>query len=61
MLNIYVIIYSMYGHNKTMAEAVVKGIESSGVAKATLFRVPETLPSDVLTKMHALIIFPSLK
>ena len=50
---IYVIIYSTWGHIKTMADHVVKGIEASGLAEVKLFQVPETLPENVLTMMHA--------
>jgi NAD(P)H dehydrogenase (quinone) len=42
----------MYGHIKTLAEAEKKGIEAAG-GSATLFQLPETLPAEVLTKMHA--------
>lgn len=49
---VFVIIYSTWGHTKAMADKIVKGLESEGV-NAKLFQVPETLPQDVLTKMHA--------
>ena len=49
---VYVIYYSMYGHIKKLAEEVIKGLEKSGV-NAKLFQVAETLPAEVLTKMHA--------
>lgn len=42
----------MYGHIKTLAEAEKKGIEAAG-GEATLFQLPETLPAEVLAKMHA--------
>lgn len=42
----------MYGHIKTLAEAEKKGIEAAG-GSATLFQLPETLPAEVLAKMHA--------
>ena len=35
-----------------MAEAEAKGIKAAG-GDCDLYMVPETLPSDVLTKMHA--------
>lgn len=44
--------YSMYGHVNRMAEEIVKGLESSG-AKVTRLQFRETLPDDVLAKMHA--------
>ncbi|EEB95358.1 hypothetical protein MPER_05683 [Moniliophthora perniciosa FA553] len=47
-----IIIYSMYGHIATMAESVKKGVESAGGA-VTIYQIPETLPEDILSKMHA--------
>ena len=47
-----IIIYSMYGHIAKLAEAVKSGVEASG-ASATIYQVAETLPQEVLTKMHA--------
>ena len=49
---IYVIYYSTYGHVKKLAEEIIKGLELSGVT-AKLFQVAETLPQEVLEKMHA--------
>lgn len=51
-LEVAIIIYSMYGHIAKLAEAEKQGIESAG-GKATIFQIPETLPQEVLTKMHA--------
>ena len=42
----------MYGHLKTMAEAEAKGIREAG-GQVDLFQVAETLPDEVLAKMHA--------
>jgi len=47
-----IVIYSMYGHVAKLAEAEKAGIESAG-GKAEIFQIPETLPQEVLTKMHA--------
>ncbi|KAF9041537.1 NADH-quinone oxidoreductase [Panaeolus papilionaceus] len=47
-----IVIYSMYGHIATLAEAQKKGIESAG-GTAEILQVPETLPQEVLTKMYA--------
>ena len=47
-----IIYYSTYGHIRTVALSVKQGIESSG-GSADLLQVPETLPQDVLDKMHA--------
>jgi NAD(P)H dehydrogenase (quinone) len=42
----------MYGHIKALAEAEKKGIEAAG-GSADIYQVKETLPEEVLTKMHA--------
>ncbi|KAJ8097961.1 putative Per a allergen [Lipomyces tetrasporus] len=49
---IAIIIYSMYGHIATLAEAEKVGIEKAGGA-ATIFQVPETLSPEVLAQMKA--------
>lgn len=41
-----------YGHVAKLAEAVQKGVLAAG-ATCDIFQVPETLPEEVLTKMHA--------
>lgn len=50
--SIAVVYYSTWGHVRTMAAEIAKGIEAAG-AKATLYRVPETLSEEVRGKMHA--------
>ena len=47
-----IIIYTMYGHIATLAEGVRKGIESAG-GSATIFQISETLPQEILEKLHA--------
>jgi len=47
-----IIIYSMYGHIAKLAEAEKAGIEEVG-GSASIFQIPETLPEEVLAKMHA--------
>ncbi|KAK9381650.1 flavoprotein-like protein [Kockiozyma suomiensis] len=47
-----IIIYTMYGHLAAMAEAEKAGVEAAG-GEATIYLVPETLPEEVLSKMHA--------
>ena len=42
----------MYGHLLKLAKAEKKGIEEAG-GQADLFQIPETLPKEVLEKMHA--------
>ncbi|KAK7034626.1 flavodoxin-like fold protein [Paramarasmius palmivorus] len=47
-----IIIYTLYGHVATLAESVKKGVEAAG-GQVTIYQVPETLPEDILAKMHA--------
>ncbi|KAF4567703.1 flavodoxin-like fold protein [Pleurotus pulmonarius] len=47
-----IIVYSMYGHVAKLAESVKGGLEKAGGA-AAIYQVPETLSSEILTKMHA--------
>ena len=49
---VYVVYYSMFGHVKTLAKSVLQGLHDAGV-NAKLFQVAETLPAEVLGKMHA--------
>lgn len=42
----------MYGHVKKLADAEAKGIKEAG-GSVDMYQLPETLPSDVLEKMHA--------
>ncbi|XP_047954511.1 probable NAD(P)H dehydrogenase (quinone) FQR1-like 3 isoform X1 [Salvia hispanica] len=50
---IYIVYYSLYGHVETMAREIQRGANSVADVEATLWRVPETLPSKVLEKMKA--------
>lgn len=50
---VYVVYYSMYGHVARLAEEILKGANSVEGVEATLWQVAETLPEEVLTKMHA--------
>lgn len=43
----------MYGHVETLAKEIQKGANSVEGVEATLYQVPETLPNEVLGKMHA--------
>ncbi|EPS39450.1 hypothetical protein H072_6761 [Dactylellina haptotyla CBS 200.50] len=47
-----IVIYSMYGHIATMAEAVKAGVEEAG-GSADILQLEETLPEEVLKKMWA--------
>jgi NAD(P)H dehydrogenase (quinone) len=49
---IAIIYYSTWGHIRTMAESVKKGVESAGVT-ADMYQIQETLSEEILTKMHA--------
>jgi len=49
---IAIVYYSMYGHIRKLADAEKKGIEAAG-GEATLLQVAETLPEDILAKLHA--------
>ncbi|KAF5019047.1 hypothetical protein F66182_8939 [Fusarium sp. NRRL 66182] len=49
---IAIVYYSMYGHIKQLAEAEKAGIEKAG-GTADIYQVAETLPDEVLAKMHA--------
>ncbi|KAI4994805.1 quinone-oxidoreductase QR2-like [Hordeum vulgare subsp. vulgare] len=50
---IYIVYYSTWGHVATLAEEIKKGAGSVPDVEVTIWRVPETLPEDVLGKMHA--------
>ncbi|KAH8700680.1 flavoprotein-like protein [Talaromyces proteolyticus] len=52
MAKIAIVFYSMYGHIAKLAEAEKKGIEAAG-GKVDVYQIAETLPQEVLTKMHA--------
>ena len=53
MTKIAIIHYSMYGHIATMSESVKQGIESVPGVTCDIYQVPETLPEEVLAKLHA--------
>lgn len=42
----------MYGHVKALAEKEKEGLEQAG-CEAVLYQIAETLPQEVLDKMHA--------
>jgi len=47
-----IVYYSLYGHIGKLAEAEKAGLKEAGI-DADIYQVPETLPQEVLTKMHA--------
>jgi len=49
-----IVYYSMYGHIRAMAQAAQQAAAQVAGISATLYRVPETLPDEVLAKMGAL-------
>lgn len=59
-MKIFVVFYSSYGHVYEMAKAVAEGVALVPGAEVQLFRVPETLPEEVLQKMFALDFQKSL-
>lgn len=59
-MNVLIVYYSMYGHVHRLAQAVADGVGEVAGAEATLRRVPETLPEEVLGKMGALEFQKSL-
>ena len=50
---IQVVFYSMYGHIHQMAEAVAQGAREIAGVEVSLFRVPELMPEEMLTKSGA--------
>lgn len=49
---IAIVYYSTYGHIRTLAQAVQKGVAAAG-GKADLFQLAETLSPELLTAIHA--------
>jgi len=52
-MNVLTVYYSLYGHVSALAQAAAEGVAEIPGAVATLRRVPETLPPDVIEKMGA--------
>jgi NAD(P)H dehydrogenase (quinone) len=53
-MKVLIVYYSMYGHIRSMAEAVKEGADGVSGADVIICRVPETLPEDDLKKMGVL-------
>ena len=51
-LKIFIVFYSMYGHVEWLAKRMKKGVDSINGVEGFLYRVPETLPMDVLEQMR---------
>ncbi|CAA2966571.1 probable NAD(P)H dehydrogenase (quinone) FQR1-like 2 [Olea europaea var. sylvestris] len=52
-LRLFIVFYSMYGHVEGLARRMKMGVDAVDGVEAELFRVPETLPDDVLAQMRA--------
>lgn len=52
-LRIFIVFYSMYGHVEGLARRMKKGIDGVDGVEGFLYRVPETLPEEILEKMRA--------
>jgi NAD(P)H dehydrogenase (quinone) len=52
-MKVLIAYYSMYGHIYRLAQAVAEGVREVEGAEVELRRVPETLPEQVLERMHA--------
>lgn len=52
MARILILYYSTWGHIESMALAAAEGVQEAG-CEAFVKRVPETIPPDVLTAIHA--------
>ncbi|EEF43300.1 probable NAD(P)H dehydrogenase (quinone) FQR1-like 1 [Ricinus communis] len=50
-LKIFIIFYSMYGHVELLARRMKKGVDSIDGVEGVLYRVPETLPWEILEQM----------
>ena len=50
---VLVVYYSLYGHGCRLVEAAAEGVRSVSDVEATVRRVPETLPPEVIQKMGA--------
>ncbi|CAI5736852.1 unnamed protein product [Hyaloperonospora brassicae] len=53
MTKVAIIYYSTFGHIAKMAESIKSGVESVAGVTADVYQVQETLPEEVLGKMHA--------
>ncbi|MEW5726696.1 MAG: flavodoxin domain-containing protein, partial [Pseudomonadota bacterium] len=52
MTRVLILYYSTWGHIERMAHAAAEGVQEAG-AQAFVKRVPETIPADVLSSIHA--------
>lgn len=52
-MKVAVVYYSTWGHMAGFAKSVAEGVNMVDGCEAVLYQVPETLPPEVLEKMHA--------
>lgn len=52
-LKVFIVFYSMYGHVEGLAKRLKKGVDGVEGVEGVLYRVPETLPIEVLNQMRA--------
>lgn len=52
-MKVFVVFYSMYGHVEGLAKRLKKGVDGVEGVEGVLYRVPETLPIEVLNQMRA--------
>ncbi|GAB2283128.1 hypothetical protein Dimus_017658 [Dionaea muscipula] len=52
-LKVFIVFYSMYGHVEGLARRMKKGVDGVEGVEGVLYRVPETLPDEVLEQMKA--------
>ncbi|MDG6256292.1 MAG: NAD(P)H:quinone oxidoreductase [Methanomicrobiaceae archaeon] len=51
-MKVFIVYYSLHGHIHALAQAVAEGVREADL-EAELYRVPETLPLEVIEKMGA--------
>lgn len=51
-MKIFIVFYSMYGHVEILARRVKTGVDSVDGVEGLLYRVPETLPGEILDQMR---------
>ncbi|EEF37230.1 probable NAD(P)H dehydrogenase (quinone) FQR1-like 2 [Ricinus communis] len=59
-LKVFIVFYSMYGHVECLAKRMKKGIDGVEGVRGELYRVAETLSSDVLENMKAPVKDPEI-
>ncbi|KAG6469411.1 hypothetical protein ZIOFF_074128 [Zingiber officinale] len=52
-LKVFIVFYSMYGHVEGLAKRMKTGVDGVEGVEGVLYRVPETLPAEILEQMKA--------